>query len=85
MTRNLDNRVEVVAPVYDPEIKADLRRVVEYGLRDNMQGRIVDGSGENLSWTTDDEHPFRSQEELYEYYLTENIEKETKENDKEEK
>lgn len=85
MTRNLDNRVEVVAPIYDPEIKADLRRVVEYGLRDNMQGRIVDGSGENLSWTTDDEHPFRSQEELYEYYLTENIEKETKENDKEEK
>ena len=83
MTRNLDNRVEVVAPIYEPEIKADLRRVVEYGLRDNMQGRIVDGSGENLPWTTDEERPFRSQEELYEYYLTENIEKE-KANDKEE-
>ena len=31
MPRNLDNRVEVIAPVYDPEIKADLKRVVEYG------------------------------------------------------
>ena len=27
MPRNLDNRVEVIAPVYDPEIKADLKRV----------------------------------------------------------
>ena len=34
MPRNLDNRVEVIAPVYDPEIKADLKRVVEYGLKE---------------------------------------------------
>ena len=39
MPRNLDNRVEVIAPVYDPEIKADLKRVVEYGLKDTLQGR----------------------------------------------
>jgi polyphosphate kinase len=46
MPRNLDNRVEVIAPVYDPEIKADLKRVVEYGLKDTLQGRVVDGTGE---------------------------------------
>lgn len=40
MPRNLDNRVEVIAPVYDPEIKADLKRVVEYGLKDTLQGQI---------------------------------------------
>lgn len=72
MPRNLDNRVEVVTPVYDPEIKADLRRVVEYGLKDTMQGRVVDGTGENRSWETEDRRPFRSQEELYRYYLNEN-------------
>ena len=44
MPRNLDNRVEVIAPVYDPEIKADLKRVVEYGLKDTLQGRVVDGT-----------------------------------------
>lgn len=49
MPRNLDNRVEVIAPVYDPEIKADLKRVVEYGLKDTLQGRVVDGTGENPS------------------------------------
>ena len=68
MPRNLDNRVEVVAPVYDPAIKADLARVIDYGLRDTMQGRIVDGRGRNEPWTTGEESPFRSQEELYRYY-----------------
>ncbi len=68
MPRNLDNRVEVITPVYDPEIKADLRKVIDFGLRDNCQGSIVDGSGENLPWTTDSEIPFRSQEELYKSY-----------------
>lgn len=68
MPRNLDNRVEVVAPVYDPQIKADLRKVIEFGLRDNCQGSIVDGSGENRPWIAEDNAPFRSQEELYKSY-----------------
>ena len=68
MPRNLDNRVEVITPVYDPEIKADLRKVIDFGLRDNCQGSIVDGSGKNRPWTTDSEVPFRSQEELYKSY-----------------
>ena len=69
MPRNLDNRIEVVTPVYDPDIKADLRTVVDFGLRDTCQGRIVDGRGENLPWTTEDGARFRSQEELYRHYL----------------
>lgn len=72
MPRNLDNRVEVIAPVYDPEIKADLKRVVEYGLKDTLQGRVVDGTGENHPWISEDKTAFRSQEELYKYYLNEN-------------
>lgn len=72
MPRNLDNRVEVIAPVYDPDIKADLKRVVEYGLKDTLQGRVVDGSGDNRPWTTTDNLPFRSQKELYRYYWDEN-------------
>lgn len=69
MPRNLDNRIEVVTPVYDPDIKADLRTVVDFGLRDTCQGRIVDGRGENLPWMTEDGARFRSQEELYRHYL----------------
>ncbi len=71
MPRNLDTRVEVVTPVYDPELKADLWRTVDYALRDNCQGNTVDGTGNNLPWKTDSDRPFRSQEELYKCYLEE--------------
>ena len=68
MPRNLDNRIEVVTPVYDAKIKEDLEMVIDYGLRDTMQGRIVDGTGENRPWTTEDGGAFRSQEQLYLHY-----------------
>lgn len=68
MPRNLDNRIEVVTPVYDPEIKHDLRMVVDFGLRDNVQGRIEDGTGSNTMYKPENEPPFRSQEKLYEFY-----------------
>lgn len=68
MPRNLNNRVEVVTPVYSPAIKDDLKRVIDFTLRDNMQGRMVDGTGRNLPWQTEDPVPFRSQEELYKVY-----------------
>lgn len=72
MPRNLDNRIEVVCPVYDPAVKADLKRVVEYGMKDTRQGRIVDGSGENrLQMPSEGEPLFRSQEALYEAYRDE--------------
>ena len=72
MPRNLDNRVEVVTPVYDPAIKGEMKRIVEYGLNDTLQGRIVDGKGENNFLDTGEEKPFRSQEALYDYYVAEN-------------
>ena len=31
MPRNLDNRIEVLTPVYDKEIQTELKRIVEYG------------------------------------------------------
>ena len=73
MPRNLDNRVEVVTPVYCPEIKADLKRVVEWGLKDTCQGRIVDGTGRNLPLVIPGTSPFRSQEALYRVYLEEEM------------
>lgn len=72
MPRNLDNRVEVVTPVYDPEVKEEMKRIVDFGLRDTLQARIVDGEGKNLFKQPDGGgQPFRSQEALYEYYLNE--------------
>ena len=68
MPRNLDNRIEVIAPVHNPVIREEMKRIVDAGLQDNRQGRIVDGSGENLPWPGAGDTPFRSQEALYEHY-----------------
>ncbi|MEI6753411.1 MAG: RNA degradosome polyphosphate kinase [Paludibacter sp.] len=68
MQRNLDNRVEVYTPVYDPEFRKQLKTIIEYGLKDNVKARIVDGSGNNIINSTGDDTPFRSQEEIYLYY-----------------
>lgn len=69
MTRNLLNRIEVMAPVLDTDIKADLLRTVEYGLKDTSNGRMIDGKGTNQLQPGD---MFRSQEELHKAYLEEN-------------
>lgn len=71
MPRNLLNRIEVMAPVYDEDMKKDLMRTVDYGLRDTTNGRIVDGSGANVIQEVEDGRPFRSQEELYNAYMAE--------------
>ena len=69
MPRNLDNRIEVITPVYDPAIQADLKQVVDFGLKDSCQGHAVDGLGSDLPWKVPgQEGPFRSQEALYNYY-----------------
>ena len=68
MSRNLDNRVEVYTPVYDSEFQKQLKTVIEFGLKDNVKARIVDGSGKNELNTTSNETPFRSQKELYQFY-----------------
>ncbi len=65
MPRNLLNRIEVLTPVYDEELQADLMRTISYGMRDTTNGRIVDGKGTN---NFVEGEPFRSQEELYKEY-----------------
>ena len=84
MPRNLDHRVEVLAPVYDPQIREELRRIVDSALADTVQARVVDGSGDNRIRTLADlpEYldtslpghavcSFRSQDELYRHYSEE--------------
>ena len=40
MRRNLDRRVEVTAPVYDPKIKEELRMFFDIQWADNVKARI---------------------------------------------
>ena len=73
MPRNLVNRIEVMTPVYDEDMKRDLMRTLDYGLRDTVNGRIVDGLGTNeIQPVKDGEVPFRSQEQLHIAYSQQN-------------
>ncbi len=68
MPRNLDNRIEVITPVYDPAIKQEMKRIVDYALLDVKQGRTVDGTGANRAWTCDNPLETGSQQALYTHY-----------------
>jgi polyphosphate kinase len=45
MTRNLDNRVEAVAPVSDPDIREQLRFVLDLCLQDNRSAWVMNADG----------------------------------------
>jgi polyphosphate kinase len=42
MSRNLDRRVEVTVPIYDPEIKKELSGFLDLQWHDNTAARILD-------------------------------------------
>jgi polyphosphate kinase len=47
MTRNLSRRVEVAVPVYDPEIRRQIRKLLDLQLADNVKARIIDATQSN--------------------------------------
>ena len=68
MTRNIENRVEVTCPIYDEDIKSELQDLFEICWNDNVKARIINENQDNL-YINDDNPPFRSQFEIYNYYL----------------
>ena len=72
MERNLDSRIEVTVEIHDETIKADLDAVLRLQLSDNVKGRLIGG--------THDDVPFHlkkktkrivSQTEIHKYFGTE--------------
>lgn len=47
MRRNLYHRIEVVFPVLDPDVKAQISALLAFQLNDNMKSRKVDADGNN--------------------------------------
>ena len=68
MKRNMDDRIELLCPVYSYEIKKELELIIEYGMRDNVHGRIVDGTGKNRIYG-ENLNKFESQSMIYKHYL----------------
>jgi polyphosphate kinase len=68
MTRNLDHRVEVACPVYDPEIQQEIRDILEIQLRDNVKARMINETQDNRYRVPGGSRKVQSQMELYKYY-----------------
>ncbi len=47
MTRNLDKRIEVVFPIYDPRIFQEFREIIDLQLADNVKARFINASLSN--------------------------------------
>ena len=67
MTRNLDRRVEVGVPVFDPIIQKELKGLFLLSYTDNVKARIID-EGLNNDYVENSSLPNRSQESIYKYY-----------------
>jgi len=67
MTRNLDRRIEVGFPIYDPALIKEVMHIIKIQLRDNMKARILDKDNTNQYQKENPSHPYRAQIDIYAY------------------
>lgn len=68
MTRNLDRRIEVIAPIYDKDLAQEFKDILQLQLNDNVKARIQDASESNkYVEKTSEEKNIQSQNEIYNY------------------
>ncbi len=67
MTRNLDRRIEVCFPVYNDQIKKQIREMINIQLKDNIKARIINKFQNNKYRKTKSSKKIRTQYEVYSY------------------
>jgi polyphosphate kinase len=68
MSRNLDNRSEVAVPIYSPEIRKQIKDIIEIQLSGNTKLRIIDRKQTNTyKKAKPGEKKVRVQDEVYNY------------------
>lgn len=68
MSRNLDSRSEVAVPIYDKEIRKQIKDIINIQLAGNTKVRILDPFQENIyKKPQPGERKIRVQDEVYEY------------------
>ncbi|MEO5910302.1 MAG: polyphosphate kinase 1 [Pelobium sp.] len=67
MTRNLDHRIEVGFPIYDPEIRQEIRDLLDIQMMDNTKAREINALNNNKYRKTKIRIPYRTQIDSYNY------------------
>ena len=65
MGRNLDRRVEVAMPINDPEVYAELRKIISLQLADNTKARTIDQDQSNTYVRGHNKERIRAQVAIY--------------------
>ncbi len=65
MIRNLDNRVEVAAPIYDSDIQRELKTFFDIQWQDNTKSRYLDKENTNNLRRTKERKRCRAQVDIY--------------------
>ncbi|BCE03128.1 polyphosphate kinase 1 [Marinicellulosiphila megalodicopiae] len=67
MTRNMDHRVEVGCPIYDPDIKQNILNILHIQFKDTLKARVIDVEQKNQYVLRGNRKKLRSQLEIYDY------------------
>jgi len=70
MTRNIENRVEVAAPIYDADLQRQIIEVFDIIWSDNVKARRLNGPIQNV-FVENNAPAVRSQIAIHEYYKKE--------------
>jgi len=72
MSRNIDSRVEVGFPVYDKNIKKEIRDIIDIQLNDNTKAREINSHNTNKYHKNNSDIPVRAQIDIYNYLKNKN-------------
>lgn len=67
MTRNIYHRVEVGFPIYDPEVRTEIRQLIAFQLADNTKACLIDQQGNNQPIRNLAVSPVRAQYASYDW------------------
>ncbi|WP_286234806.1 polyphosphate kinase 1 [Thalassotalea sediminis] len=67
MERNIDQRVEVACPIYDPVLKKRIIDIINIQLKDNQKARLINEHQDNCYVKQGRKKPIRSQILIYHY------------------
>ncbi|MFI5140063.1 MAG: polyphosphate kinase 1 [Sphingobacteriales bacterium] len=72
MTRNIDTRVEVGFPIYDDNLRKEIRDIINIQLEDNTKSREINSHNTNKYHKTNTAVPVRAQVDIYNYLKNKN-------------
>jgi polyphosphate kinase len=75
MTRNMERRVEVSCPIFDPDLKQEIRDIFDIQWNDNVKARILDRNLTNR-YVVNSEPTIRAQNDIYNYLAKKHASKE---------